>query len=173
MNTIKQALTGGDRSSLGRTEEVVGWVLANKDRLPELFEGLFDEDEIVRMRAGDGLEKVCRQNPHWLKPYTKRLLTEVSTIEQASVQWHLAQMLGEISLGAEDKAKAITLLKRYLEADQDWIVTNCSLETLAKFAREDNSLRPDFLLILKKHRNNRRKSVVSRVRKLLKEFGEG
>lgn len=171
MDTIKQALTGGDPRSLGRTEEVVGWVLTDQTRLPELFDCLFDDDEIIRMRAGDTLEKVCRQNPDWLKPYTGRLLDEVSAIEQPSVQWHLAQMLGEIALSAGHKVKAIALLKGYLETDHDWIVTNCSLETLAKFAREDASLRPDFLLILKKHQNNRRKSVVSRVRKLLKEFG--
>jgi hypothetical protein len=60
--TIRDALVGGDPHLLGRTEELVLWVLNDQARLPELFEILFDANEIVRMRVtGDALEKVARQ----------------------------------------------------------------------------------------------------------------
>ncbi len=49
--TIRDALVGGDPHLLGRTEELVLWVLNDQARLPELFEILFDANEIVRMRV--------------------------------------------------------------------------------------------------------------------------
>ena len=59
---------------------------------------VFSADEIVRMRASDALEKVCRSRPALLQPFVPRLLGEMSRIEQASVQWHLAQILTEVRL---------------------------------------------------------------------------
>ncbi|NWF68385.1 MAG: hypothetical protein HXY40_04810 [Chloroflexi bacterium] len=172
MEAIEQALSGGDRRSLGRTEEVIAWVLADSGRLPELFACLFSADEIVRMRAGDALEKVCRQHPDWLLPYRQRLLTAVAAIQQPSVQWHLAQMLGEIPLSDQEKTQAGALLKHNLARAQDWIVINLTLETLAQFAREDTTLRADFRALLEQQQNSRHKSVRSRVKKLLQEFAQ-
>jgi hypothetical protein len=170
MNPIQQALKGGDRRSLGRTDEIVLRVLSDKERLVELFECLFDEDEIVRMRASDGLEKVARQQPDWLIPYVERLLGDVAAIQQPSVQWHLAQILSGIPLAAEQQARAITLLKLNLEEYDDWIVINLTLEALAKFARRDSELRREFHTILIKFQYSPKKSIASRVRKLLREF---
>jgi hypothetical protein len=56
-------LKGGHPNSLGRTEEVVGIVLADRARLAELFATMPDPDAVVRMRVGDALEKVCRAQP--------------------------------------------------------------------------------------------------------------
>lgn len=58
-------LTGGHPNSLGRTEEVVGLVLADRARLEGLFATMSDPDEVVRLRVGDALEKVCREQPGW------------------------------------------------------------------------------------------------------------
>jgi hypothetical protein len=170
MNPIQQALTGGDRRSLGRTEEVVGWVLADKERLDDLFVCLFDQDDIVRMRAGDGLEKVARQQPAWCTPYVERLLTNVTKIEQPSVQWHLAQILSEIPLTPEQQIQAVKILKYNLEVYDDWIVVNLTLEALATFARKDADLRQEFPKILRQFQFSPKKSIASRVRKLLREF---
>ena len=92
-----EMLAGGHRNSLGRTEEVVGIVLADPGRLDELFASLAVRDELVRMRAGDALEKVCREQPEWFAPRIERLLGDVAQIEQPSVQWHLAQMLQHLA----------------------------------------------------------------------------
>lgn len=164
---IKSALTGGNPRSLGRTEEVVRSVLRNRSRLDDLFACLFAHDEVVRMRAADALEKVCRERPDWLEPFTDRLLTEVSQINQPSVQWHLAQMLGELPLTEGQKAKAIEVLKRNLETATDWIVLNYSLEVFAEFTKEEVALRQYFIRQLKKHQSSRHKSVAKRATKLL------
>ncbi|MFW5720262.1 MAG: hypothetical protein ACOCXT_04525 [Candidatus Dojkabacteria bacterium] len=44
---------GGHKNSLGCSEEVLGEVLENKERLPELYESISDPDAWVRMRAID------------------------------------------------------------------------------------------------------------------------
>lgn len=170
MDSIRHALSGGDPRSLGRTEEVVSWVLADQTRLDELFACLFDADAIVRMRAGDGLEKVARQQPDWYIPYVERLIIDVAQIDQHSVQWHLAQMLGEVPLTSEQRVRAIALLKRILETFDDWIVVNLTLESLARFARDDEALRGEFCSTLKRFERHPKKSVASRARKLLREF---
>ena len=66
---IKAILTGGNPRSLERTEEVVTLVLSNSTRLHELYACLLEDNQIIRMRASDALEKVCRQQPEWLQPY--------------------------------------------------------------------------------------------------------
>ncbi|MBK5109963.1 MAG: hypothetical protein JJE10_01195 [Thermoleophilia bacterium] len=83
-----EVLSGGHHNSLGRTDEVIGEVLADPGRVEELFATLESPDELVRMRAGDALEKVCRERPQWLEPYAETILTEIGSIDQPSVQWH-------------------------------------------------------------------------------------
>jgi len=59
---------------------------------------LLENDPIIRMRASDALEKISRQPLDWLQPYIPQLLTEIGPIDQPSVQWHLAQILGQVQL---------------------------------------------------------------------------
>jgi hypothetical protein len=160
-------LTGGNPRTLGRTEEVVTLALGNRTRLKELFGCLLEEDEAIRMRASDALEKVCRQRPAWLQAFVPQLLTEVAVIEQASVQWHLAQILGEVELTPSQRATACRILKRNLAQKKDWIVVNYSMETLAKFSRDDSQSRTEVLAMLKGLLSDPHTSVVARARKLI------
>jgi hypothetical protein len=165
-------LRGGRPNSLGRAEEVVDIVLADSRRLDELFEGLADPDELVRMRAGDALEKVCRHQPRWLVPYVDRLLDETGAIEQPSVQWHVAQILqqlrGELSDG--QVARATELLKRNLARSQDWIVLNVTMDVLADWAQDDAALSRSLIPELERLRRDERKSVAKRASKRLSEL---
>jgi HEAT repeat protein len=129
-----QRLRGGSPRSLGATAEVVTEVLADPDRLAELFECVLDDDEVVRMRAGDALEKVTRQRPDWLVPYLDRLLTEIAAIQQPSVRWHLAQILGEVPLDAGQRRRAVRLLEDTLAEATDWIVLTCTMTALTTVA---------------------------------------
>ncbi len=164
---IRQQLEGGNPRSLGNADVVAAHVLANQDQLEALFECVFDDDEIVRLRSGDALEKVCRQQPDLFRPYIDRLFNEVANIDQASVQWHLAQMIGELPLDQVQTHKALDILKRNLRTATDWIVLNYSLQVFASFVQNDASLRPHFLTELKRHSNSKHKSVAKRAQKLL------
>lgn len=167
---LRATLSGGNPRSLGRTDEVVECVTGDRNRLDDLFDCVFDIDETVRMRAGDALEKVCREHLDWLQPYTDRILTEVAAIPQPSVQWHVVQMIGELPLNDAQRAQAVKILKHNLESASDWIVLNDSLEVFARFVRADPSLQPYFMALLRKHAQDPRKSVANRATKLLSSF---
>jgi hypothetical protein len=140
-------------------------------RLAELVQCVFSRDEIIRMRASDALEKVCRAHPDLLQPFVPRLLGEMSRIEQASVQWHLAQILTKVQLDEAEQAVAITVLEHNLDTSSDWIVTNLTLQALATFARTSPAVQTLLIDRLHHYKNSPYKSVSSRSRKLLAEFG--
>lgn len=163
----RAALAGGDPRSLGRTQEVVDAALADRDLLDPLFEAVLDEDELVRMRAADGLEKVCRERPEWLAPYVDRLLGEVAAVEQDSVRWHVAQMLGEVELSAAQRTRAIRLLERFSDEERAGFVVGHALTSLAALAADDPSLRRRLIPRLRRLAGDERRSVATRARKLL------
>jgi hypothetical protein len=131
---------------------------------------MFHDDEIVRMRASDALEKVSRERPDLLDRFAKRLLTDVPKVDQPSVQWHLAQMLPRLRLSPIDRRRAVAVLKRNLDHHDDWIVVNLTLEALADFARQNPRLRTELLELLDVYEDDQHKSVASRAKKLIAEF---
>jgi HEAT repeat protein len=163
-----EMLSGGHPNSLGRTEEVVGLVLADGSRLEQLFGCLESPDAVVRMRAADALEKVCRERPEWFEPRVERLLEEVGAIDQPSVQWHTAQMLGHLypRLDSDQGRRAGALLRRYLTESDDWIVLNVTMEILAEWSRDRADLAAWLLPELERLRADERKSVAKRATKL-------
>ncbi len=167
---IEASLTGGDPRTLRNAELVVDAVLRSPAKVGELFDCVFSDDEVVRMRASDALEKVCKQQPELLGRHVERVLVDMAGVPQPSVQWHLAQILGEVALDPDQQAGAVRLLYDNLARFDDWIVINLTLATLADFARRDPSLRPDFVGILRRYQDSAYKSVAARVRKLLTEF---
>jgi hypothetical protein len=80
-------------------------------------------------------------------------------------------MLGLLSLDKKAGSRAVRLLKRDLQGSGDWIVENYSLDTLARFTRSRAFPRREFVEILRRLQRSKHKSVVSRTKKLLAEFG--
>jgi len=168
---LEALLTGGDPRSLRNATIVIDAASRQPGRLAELVQCVFSPDEVVRMRASDALEKVCRARPSLLRPFVPRLLGQMSRIEQASVQWHLAQILTEVELDEAERAAAITILEHNLDTSSDWIVTNLTLQALATFARTSPAVRTRLIERLHHYQDSPYKSVASRARKLLAEFG--
>ena len=165
-------LAGGHRNSLGRTEEVVGLVEKDRLRLGELFVCVQSSDEVVRMRAGDALEKVCRGHGRWFVQYADALLGEIGQLDQPSVQWHTAQMLQHLRahLTREQLQRAADLLKSYLSQSTDWIVLNVSMGVLTDWAKSDSTLAQWLAPELERLRTDPRKSVAERATKCLGEL---
>ena len=162
-------LSGGDPRSLHGVEQVIAAALADPGALEALFECLFCDDAVVRMRAGDALEKIARIRPELLAPFT-RLLSDVADVDQPSIQWHLAQILTEIELTPQQRPAAIAILKRNVERYEDWIVLNLTLQALAHFARDDPALLRELVPILRRHQADTRKSVAKRATRLLAQL---
>ena len=167
-------LKGGHPNSLGRTGEVVGIVLADCARLEELFATMADPDEVVRMRVGDALEKVCREQPGWFIAHVDRLISDLGKIEQPSVQWHVAQMLQHVhgDLSHDQAQQGTELLQRNLSRSTDWIVLNVTMDALAAWADRDTPLADWLAPELERLRQDERKSVSRRASKHLAELAE-
>ncbi len=162
---------GGKKNTLGRAEEVVHVVLADRSRLEELYQCLFEDDAWLRMRAMDALEKVCRVHPEWLSLYVDRLLREVADSEQASIQWHLAELFREIDLSAEQRRLAITIMKQNIATkDADWIVASNTMETLAEFVADGILPAAELLPLLEIQQTHRSKAVVKRATRMLDQL---
>ena len=170
--SFAEMLHGGHPNSLGRTEEVVGVVLADRARLEELFATIADPDDVVRLRVGDALEKVCRERPDWFVAHIERLLGDFGKIEQPSVRWHVAQMLQHLrgDLSDDQARRATELLQRNLTSSTDWIVLNVTMDVLAGWARDDPPLAGWLMPELERLRHDDRKSVAKRACERLGEL---
>jgi len=163
---ILALLTGGDRRSIGRSDQVVALVYANLRLFPELIAGLWSEDPLVRMRAADAAEKVTRNHPEWLQPHKNELLGLMAEANEQELRWHLAAMVPRLRLSAKERQRATSLLTSYLE-DRSSIVKTFALQGLADFAAQDSSIRPTVMETLRQASRNGTPAMKARSRKLL------
>ena len=158
-------LTGSDRRSIGRANEVAATVLANSESLVELVPGLEHDDPLIRMRAADVLVKVGEQRPELLRPFKAQVLRAMASTQQ-EVRWHVAQMLAWLELTPGERDAAAATLVGYLD-DRSAIVRVFALQALADLAATDARFRP----LAREHVEAAQKSdsaaVRNRARKLL------
>lgn len=170
-NFAEVLAVGGKSNSLGRAGEVVDAVLGDRSRLEELYLCAFHDNPWIRMRAIDAVEKVCRQHPDWLVPFIDRMQDELASCEQASVRWHLAQILAQVDLTSRQKSNAITWLQRQLDdTDVDWIVAVNSMKALTHFVKDGSVPSASVTTVLERQRGHKSKSVVRNAEKLLADL---
>jgi hypothetical protein len=161
-------LGGGDRRSIGRSDEVVQLVLKQPRRFAELIECLWHENPVVRMRAADAAEKVSAQKPRVLDHYKAELLGLLAEAEQIELRWHLAAMVPRLRLNAPERQRAATALQRYLD-DRSSIVKTFALQCLVDLARNDATLRSKIKQVLEDAIQSGTPAMKARARKLLGE----
>jgi hypothetical protein len=142
---VFQALKGGDRRSIGRSNQVVSIMRRQPALFPALIDGMHRDDELVRMRAADAAEKLTVANTEWLQPFKVQLIKLATRAKQQELRWHLAQVLPRLELSRKERATAVTILRSYL-GDKSRIVKTFAMQGLADLARQDprltNSIRP-------------------------------
>lgn len=170
MERLETMLTGGHPNSLGRTIEVVALVLKDQKRLRELLECYKSADEVVRLRVSNAMKRIEAEKHGWLMPHLDELIDDVGKLDQASAQWTLAQLLDRYAgdLTADQRKRALALMKRNLERHNDWIVLNHTLETLSQWAMKDGALRAWLKPHVERLAREPRKSIAGRARKKLK-----
>ena len=168
MKIFERRLTGGHPNSLGNTVEIVEEVLSQPGLFDELFNCYFSTDEVVRLRTSNAMKRICKADKSLLIPYLNRLLDEISTIDQASTQWTLAQLFGLLKRDMSDQQieKATDLMKHNLANHTDWIVLNTTMETLGKWAKKDEALKTWIAPHLDRLAKDKRKSVAGRAKKV-------
>jgi hypothetical protein len=162
-------LSGGDRRSIGKSDDVVAEVLADARLFGALFDCMLDDDPLVRMRAADATEKITALRPDFLRPYKTQLIKRVSKIEQQEVRWHVAQLFSRLELNKSERREIVLILNGYLE-DKSKIVKTFAMQALADIAGQDGQLRPSILKQLEKLTKEGSPAMQSRGRKLLEQL---
>ena len=172
MQSIEEQLTGGHPNSLGNTVEVVEQILEDPDKIEELYQCYFSEDEVVRLRVSNAMKRITKARRELVIPYLGRFLDEISNIDQASTQWTLAQLflMLEKHMTEAEIQHAKEILMDNLNGSDDWIVLNMTMETLAKWAIDDEVLKIQLLPRLKQLEKDPRKSVFSKASKKLAQL---
>jgi hypothetical protein len=169
MYPILKRLSGGDRRSIGRSNEIVAEVLARPALFRQLFNGLDSDDLVVRMRAADAVEKITAQRPELLQPFKKKLLAVAGSTDQQEVRWHAALMIPRLELTPKERAVAADILFDYLR-DRSNIVKTFAMQGLADLASKDSSLRTKFLPLLEELTEIGMPAMRARGRKILQHL---
>jgi hypothetical protein len=159
-----QLLSGGDRRSIGKSNQVVAQILERPDRFAELIE--WSDDAIVRMRAADAAEKISVQRPELLAPFKAELLGCADETTQAEIRWHMALMLPRLPLSAGERERARVRLREYL-SDRSSIVKTFALQGLAELAMGDAAREGEMMDLLQKVGRTGTPAMKARSRKLL------
>ncbi len=147
MESILSKLTGGDRCSIGRSNEVVADVLNDPALFDELFNAILNDDPIIRMRAADALEKITADQAGWLQPYKHRLIHDVAAIDQQEVSWHVAQMLPRLRLERDELDEVFHILLNYTQAKSS-IVRTFAMQAMVEITEHDADRRTQVLSMM-------------------------
>ena len=163
---IRDLLTGGDRRSLGHSDQAVGLIATHPARFGELLECLWDEDPVVRMRAADAAEKASLASPQLLQPHKSELLGLMEEAVQQELRWHLALMIPRLTLSAQERNRAHDALSTYLD-NRSSIVKTLAMQGLADLAAQDARLKPDIVERIRTLTRTGTPAMRARGRKLL------
>jgi hypothetical protein len=169
MNRLLQKLGGGDRRSIGTSNEVVTEVLARPALFRLVFEGLEKGDAVMQMRSADVVEKITRGLPELLQRYKKRILGTIAENTQPEVRWHVASMIPRLELTARERGVAVDILFGYLR-ERSSIVKTFAMQGLAELAMKHASLRAQVLPLLEELTEAGTPAMRARGRKLLKQL---
>ena len=169
MHPILKKLSGGNRRSIGYSNEIVAEVLAHPAQFRHVFGGLSSEDPVVRMRAADAVEKITAQRPELLQPYKRKLPEVAGSSDQQEVRWHVALMIPRLELTARERAVAVDILFGYL-CDRSRIVKRFAMQGLAALASADSALRAKIPPLLQELTEIGTPAMRARGRKLLKHL---
>ena len=170
MHPILRKLEGGDRRSIGRSNETVAEVLDDPGLFGAVFAGMLADDPLVRMRCADAVEKITARHPEYLHPHKTRLIREVARISQKEVRWHVAQMFSRLELTRAERRQVLAVLSDYLN-DRSSIVRTFAMQSLADMAEHDRTLLPQILPHLKELTLTGTPAMRSRGKKLLAKLG--
>ena len=169
MRSILEKLTGEDRRSIGRSNQIVKQILARPEKFSQLFAGLLNKDYLVRMRAADAIEKITLRNPGLLQPYKRQLLEFAGREKEKEVRWHMAQLLPRLELSKAQRAVALDILFDYLR-DSSSIVKTFAMQAIADLARRDEALAAKILPMIRELTEIGTPAMRARGRKILRHL---
>jgi hypothetical protein len=166
--------TGGNRPNIGRAGEVAALILAQPKRqqsrkVAQLVECLWDEDPGIVNRAADALEKVSSTLPSLLDSWKAPLLGLMAEAAQNKQRWHLALIVPRLKLTLPECRRVAETLQCWLD-DPSSIVKTCAMQGLADLTRQEASLWPEVLDLLRIHSRSGTPAMRARGRHLLRQL---
>ncbi|HET9402767.1 MAG TPA: hypothetical protein VFO34_17605 [Candidatus Acidoferrales bacterium] len=166
---ILDLLRGGDRRSIGGSDQAAQIVSRNPKLFFKLIAGLWSDDALIRMRAADAAEKVSRENPALLRTHKRELLELLSEADEQELRWHLAAMIPRLNLNPAELKQAAGTLKLYLQ-DRSSIVKTFALQALADLAQRDAALWPEVIELLREAERTGTPAMRARSRNILRKL---
>ena len=157
-------LTGGDRRSIGRADIVVEELIAQPDRLTELWACLTSLDPLVRMRAADALEKFSRICPAAFNVHKAALLTHKLDDGSAEVRWHLIAITSRLKLCPVEAQQFVLYLDDRVKNDPSKIVKVMALQAAKDLQETEKSVEDGVVQMLRFAKSSAWPSVAARAR---------
>lgn len=151
----------------GKSEIVVKHILSNPMDIKQLMECLEEDNEALRMRCCDAMEKLSRLHPDWFKPYKLMLLKTAKTLTQKEVRWHMAQIIPRLELTNKQIYAAYETFSVYLN-DKSSIVKTFAMQALTDLALKEPTLFNETRELIQKLGSNGTPAMRSRSKQLLK-----
>src|SRR5271155_2824367 len=169
MHPLLKKLSGGDRRSIGRSNEVVTYVLAHPAHFRHLVKGLATDDPVLRMRAADAIEKISAQRPELLRPYKRKLLAIAGSTNQQEIRWHAALIIPRLKLTPKERAAALDILFDYLR-DKSSIVKTFAMQAIWDLAATDAILKAQIIPLIEELTQVGTAAMRARGRKILQQL---
>jgi hypothetical protein len=141
LHPLLESLQGGDRRSIGKSNDVVKRLLHDPALFDVLISGMLLHDPLIRMRCADAAEKVTAIHPEYLVAYKPLLLNTLAKVEQPEVQWHVAPMLARLPLSAAEQKAVIDILLAQMNSRSS-IVKTFATQALFDLAKRYPRLQP-------------------------------
>jgi HEAT repeat protein len=169
MTNILDKLRGGDLRSIGNADEVAQEIVNNPEQFKLVFNGLYDDEPVVRMRSADVVEKATKDRPELLTGYFSKVISILAVAEQQEVCWHMAQISPRLDLTKSEERRIVGLLKKLL-SHKSKIVRVSAMDALASFAERNETILKEVIEIIKAQMESGSPSIISRGRKLLQRL---
>ena len=161
--------TGTHRLDIGRVREVAALIRSHPRKARAVVECLFDPDPGTANRAADALERASYHHPSLLAPWKDVLLGLLPDAEHNKLRWNLALMTARMELTPPECRRLVAILNSWLD-DKSSIVKTAAMHGLAGVARQDASLLPEVLDILRILSRSGTPAMRARGRILLKKL---
>jgi hypothetical protein len=169
MHPILKKLSGGDRRSIGRSDEVVAHVLARPAQFRHVFAGLTTDDPVIRMRAADAIEKITARRPELLQPYKRKILSIAGSTDQQEIRWHAALIIPRLALTKKERTVALDILFDYLR-DRSNIVKTWAMQAIWDLAASDVKLKAQIIPLIEELTEVGTPAMRARGRNLLRQL---
>lgn len=167
---LREMLSGGNRTSVGRAAEVIDLASESESALESIYDLFFDQDPVIVMRSSYVAMRIAEQNPQSVEPFKGFILKNLANFKQQEIRWHVPQLLMHVNLKPNETKLVYDTLMNWAETDSSKIVAYYCLPTAAKLAEPNEELLNDFVPRLRLLSQQGAKSVSNRCKKIAKQL---